>query len=128
MNSEVMQKLQTIAAEIEHIAKTMSSSDVVAQMPKLTKSSGVCTNAWPSSEWRPSSMTVIEVTGKVNGHYATPRWFAENRIAEARKYLGSLDQGNAWTSKAWLVGDRVVTGKRVRLNLNHPHANYAYEL
>jgi hypothetical protein len=83
---------------------------------------GTCSNAWPASKWEKPVAKVIEVTGKKAGAYVGQRWFSLDKAESAKKHLLTLDQGNAWISEAWVADQRVVTGRRKRVQLNHPHA------
>lgn len=83
---------------------------------------GTCSNAWPASKWEKPVAKVIEVTGKKAGAYVGQRWFGLDKTEAAKEHLASLDQGNAWISEAWVSSGNVVTGRRKRVKLNHPHA------
>jgi hypothetical protein len=126
-NSSVEERLLRLSQEISAIAAEVSASPVVAKQPKkleLLSESGRSWNCWPASEWSTPVGYVVEVTGKKGGKHVPSMWFkpcASGRIA-ALKYLRSLDQGNAWFSEAWTCAGELHTGKRVRTNLNHPHA------
>lgn len=83
---------------------------------------GSCSNAFPAASWKKPVTKVIEVTGKKKGAYVGQRWFSLDKAESAKKHLASLDQGNAWISEAWVADQRVVTGRRKRVQLSHPHA------
>jgi hypothetical protein len=128
MNTQdVLSKLEKISQEIKQIAESMSNVTAPVTAPvavdnPLDKKSGVCSNAWPSEKWKTPFVRVIEVTGKKNGYYQDAMWFHLDHAAGAQKYLTSLDQGNAWLSEVWIENGLVVSGRRKRVKLNHPHA------
>ena len=127
----VEKRLLRLSQEISAIAAEVSAKPVVVKQElQLLHESGRSWSSWPSSEWCKPTGKVIEVTGKQGSKYAPSRWFKNNQAGKvaALKYLKSLDQGNAWLSEAWSQAGELHTGKRVRINLNHPHANYVYEL
>ena len=109
--------------EISAVAAEVSSKPVTAQL-ELTCESGRSWSCWPSSEWSKPTGKVIEVTGKQQGKYMPSKWFKNHEAGrrEALRYLKTLDQGNTWLSEAWTSCGELRTGKRVRINLNHPHS------
>jgi hypothetical protein len=128
--SSVEERLLKLSEEISAIAAEVSSKPVVTKQPEPSKlrlpaKSGKSLSCWPATEWRNPVGYVVEVTGKRAGKHMPSMWFkpnSEGRL-DALKYLRSLDQGNAWFSEAWPSLDgEVCTGKRKRINLNHPHA------
>ena len=124
--SSVEERLLRLSQEISAIAAEVSARPVVAQTKKLEllSESGRSWSCWPASEWDRPMGKVIEVTGKQRNKYTPSMWFRNDTDGRraALDYLRSLDQGNAWLSEAWTCAGELRTGKRVRINLNHPHS------
>jgi hypothetical protein len=69
-------------------------------------------------------LKVIEVTGKNKNGYVKPRWFELSNLNDARRYALRLEKANVWVAEACIEGNILFTGKRKRVNLNHPDAMF----
>jgi hypothetical protein len=121
--AQLAEQLKSITSKLEDFAKLVKPQAVLEELHPLDRAKGRSSCSQVAEYQKPSQFRIIEVTGKKHGEYIDARWFKLDEREEAKAFLLSLDQGNAWVSEGWLNDCGFVNTKnRKRTNLFHPHA------
>jgi len=119
--AELLASKAQLERELVEILEITASEKLNSLGRRVGKNS---VNLWGSQTERKFDFQVLEVTGKIGGVYTKPKWYQMDMLLMARRYAMSLEQANVWVAEACVEGRTLYTGKRKRVNLNHPDAMF----